>query len=191
MEVSKKLAPASQRLFQFVEFDDDEELIGEVRKHPIGLLFIWITGIFSLLVIGALTIFVSSQMGNELVNPDESMQTVVLLIGFLLSILAVAITGINSWLYTSDVLFITSEKIAEVEYVSLFSRRVMQLNIGKVEDLTVAQNGILPHLFNYGSILIETAGETRNPAFTYLPDPNNVSKKILEAHESYVEKYGN
>lgn len=192
-EACKHLSPAGRKLFQFVEFDDDEQLIQEVRKHPIGLFFIWASGLIAIVVVMVATLFISSQVvesGSTGVS-NESLQTVALLIGLLLSVLGVILTGINSWLYTSDVLFLTNEKIAEVEYVSLFNRRVMQLNIGKVEDITVSQNGILPHIFNYGTLLIETAGETKNPAFNYVPLPNEASQRILQAHEDYVEKFGN
>ncbi|MCW1908825.1 MAG: PH domain-containing protein [Candidatus Saccharibacteria bacterium] len=193
LQEASHLSGIAKRLFKYIEFDDDEMMIREVRKHPIGLLFTWITGIFVLFVIMGITFFLSSQVKNvDSVNDSNgAIQTIILFVGLVLSLLSVVATAISAWLYTSNVLYVTSEKIAEVRYLSIFNRRVTQLNIGKVEDLTVNQRGILPRIFNYGNILIETAGETTNPDFTYVPMPNDVSKSILQAHENYVEKYGN
>lgn len=193
LQEASHLSGIAKRLFKYIEFDDDEMMIREIRKHPIGLLFTWITGIFVLLVIMGITLFLSSQVNNvdSVADNSGALKTVILFIGLLISLLTVVATGISAWLYTSNVLFVTSEKIAEVRYLSIFNRRVTQLNIGKVEDITVSQRGILPRIFNYGNILIETAGETTNPDFTYVPVPNDVSKSILQAHENYVEKYGN
>jgi uncharacterized membrane protein YdbT with pleckstrin-like domain len=194
LEESRSLSGIAKRLFKYIEFDDDEIMIREIRKHPIGLLFTWVTGIFVLIVIMGVTLFISSLIASPDRAADtnsSALNTVVLFVGLLLSMLSVIATAISAWLYTSNVLFVTSEKIAEVRYLSIFNRRVTQLNIGKVEDLTVSQRGILPRIFNYGNILIETAGETTNPEFTYVPAPNKASKMILQAHEAYVEKYGN
>jgi hypothetical protein len=45
----------------------------------------------------------------------------------------------------------------------------------------------VPHLFNYGTLRVETAGEQSNFNFIYCPRPNAVAKLILEARERYVE----
>ena len=45
-EASSHLTPMGQRLFRFVEFDDNEQLLAEIRKHPVGLVFTIATGLF-------------------------------------------------------------------------------------------------------------------------------------------------
>ena len=85
----------------------------------------------------------------------------------------------------------TDQKIAQVMYISLFNRKILQLGMGNVQDVNVSQKGILAHIFDYGSLIIETAGEMENPAFTYVPDPSTNSQIIIQAHQEYVEKHGN
>jgi len=193
-EAHQQLSPIGRKLFKYVEFDENEVLIAEIRKHPIGIFFISAGGIFIGLTVLIGTLFLGANFDSYASGVTEntgSAGAIIIGIGLLLSLLIIGVTAISIVLYIRNVVFVTNEKIAEVSYVSLFNRRVLQLNIGKVEDVTIFQKGILSHLFEYGSMLIETAGETPNPSFTLVPRPSYFSKKIIEAHEKYVEKYGN
>jgi hypothetical protein len=100
-------------------------------------------------------------------------------------------TGIGAYLYISNVILVTSEKLAQVLYKSIFNRKISQLSIGDVQDVTVNQVGLTARLFNYGTIIIETAGEQDNYDFTYVPDPYKKSKLIVGSHEVNLTKYGN
>jgi hypothetical protein len=193
-EACARLSPIGQRLFRFIEFDDNEELITEIRKHPLGLFFIWVMGLFIAAAIIAATSLLALKLGDMglgTIDGSGTIKTIIVGLGLLLGAFSVVMTVISSFIYKSSVIFVTNEKIAEVVYTSIFNRRIWQLGIGNVEDATVTQKGILPRLFNYGGIVIETAGEATNPAFAYVPRPNDYSQVIIRAHEQYVEKYGN
>lgn len=92
-------------------------------------------------------------------------------LSFIALVLTLIGTLIGVFLYRSNVIYVTSEKIAQVLYTSLFNRKISQLSIGDVQDVTVTQKGILAHIFNYGVLVIETAGEQQNYTFTFVPDP--------------------
>lgn len=191
--VCKTLSPAGQRVFPLVEFDEDEQMLTEVRKHVIGLIFIWLTGLFiTAVIVIAISWFAMSLdgLGFEIDN-GETIKAILVGIALLLGVLSLVATLITSLIYRSNVVFVTNEKIAEVLYMSIFNRRVKQLGIGNVEDVTVIQKGILPRIFNYGSLVVQTAGEAENPTFTYVPRPDYVSRIMIEAHEHYVQQYGN
>ena len=192
-EVSSHLSSMGQRLFRFIEFDNDEVLLAEIRKHPVGLFFILFTGLLISGAILAATSFLSSNLdylGLDSGDNESLLRTVILALGFVVSSLGLLMTLITVFLYRSNVVFVTDQKIAEVVYISLFNRRILQLGIGNVEDVSVIQRGILPRIFNYGSLVVETAGESENPAFTYVPNPNINSQIIIQAHEEHVKKYG-
>lgn len=193
-EACKRMSPVGQKLFKYVEFDEDEELIAEIRKHPIGYIGIGATGIFITLAvfIGTLLIGLNlDNMGLDLGDNSASIKTAIILVGLILSVLVLAATAISIVLYIRNVIFVTNEKIAEVTYHSLFNREVTQLGMGQVEDVTVEQKGILSRIFGYGTLLVETAGEKENAMFTLVPKPHTFSQPIVKAHENYVEKYGN
>lgn len=192
-EACRQLSPVGQKFFRFIEFDDSEVLLAEIRKHPIGLVFIAATGLFISLVIAIATSVLALSIGNSNLFTDSgnAPQAILITIGLLLAGLGIVATFIIGVIYRSNVVFVTDQKLAEVAYVSLFNRRIIQLGIGSVEDVTVTQKGILPRIFNYGTLLVETAGEIENATFTYVPKPNETSQLIIQTHEEYVQKYGN
>lgn len=177
-----------------IEFDENEELIYEIRKDPFGLFLIYFTGaaiaavIFSFLVLAPMmftTDFLS--LGIDL----GSLRPIMVAIGFFLTVFALIGTAIGAYLYQSNVVLITSEKIAQLLYKTIFDRKISQLSIGDVQDVTVTQKGIFARIFNYGTLVIETAGEQSNYNFSFTPEPYETAKAIVGAHEENLKKFGN
>lgn len=191
----RKLSTDGRHLFERIEFDDKEKLLVEIRKHPFGLLLRYITGTLVIIVFSAVFFIVPAFTGNDtagLVGVDGSaVQAVMALVGLVLVTLAIAVTFISAYLYKTNVLLVTSDKLAQVLNVSLFNRKISQLSIGDVQDISVHQNGFFPRILNYGTIFIETAGEQSNLKFTFAPDPYKKSKVIVNAHEENLKLYGN
>jgi hypothetical protein len=188
------LSRHGKELFPLIEFDEEEELVWEIRKHPFGLFIIYFTGttitfiILALLVVGPLA-FSSDFLGLG-INLGV-LRPILIMVGFLLTLLSLVSTLIGAFLYTSDVVLVTSEKIAQQLHHSLFNKKISQLSIGDIQDVTVTKKGIFPTLFNYGTLVIETAGEQQNYTFTYTPNPYEASKAIVGAHEIDLRKHGN
>ncbi len=188
------LSHNGRQLFNRIEFDENEQLVYEIRKHPIGLLGIFLTGTFI-----AFSLFMALVVGSLLVKSDplelgtnvNTIRLLMIAVGSLLSLLAVVMTMIAGYLYKSNVVLITSDKLAQFLYTTIFDRKISQLSIGDVQDVTVSQKGILARLFNYGTLVVETAGEQQNYTFTYVPTPYEASKAIVAAHEENLKKYGN
>lgn len=192
-----KLSSAGKKYFKFIEFDKDERLVCEIRKHPIGLFFIYLTGISIALIITFVFAIVgfsnvlSTTLEDSGASPSGAFQSIIVVVGIVFVFFILAIMTIQAILYTNNVIFVTSEKIAQILYINLFNRKISQLSIGDVQDVTVTQKGILAHMFNYGTLVIETAGEQQNYTFTYIPDPYMHSKAIVGAHERNLVQYGN
>ncbi len=191
-----KLSSTGKKYFKFIEFDKDEELICEIRKHSIGLFFIYFTGISIAVVISVLfgIISLSESVGygiEDMGFSATSLQAITTLFGLFFVIFIVIAMTIQGMLYVNNVIFVTSEKIAQVLYINLFHRKISQLSIGDVQDVTVTQKGVMAHFFNYGVLVIETAGEQENYKFSYIPDPYKHAKMIVGAHERNLVKFGN
>lgn len=191
---TQDLSTRARNFFNMIEFDDKEELIWEIRKHPFGLWLIYISGatiaaiIFSVLVMGPLA-FTSDFMGLGI--ELGSLRPIIILLGFILTVFALVGTAIGAYLYQANVVLVTSDKIAQLLYKSLFNRKISQLSIGDVQDVTVQQKGILAHFFNYGTLIVETAGEQNNYHFTFTPKPYETAKAIVGSHEENLKTYGN
>jgi hypothetical protein len=76
-----------------------------------------------------------------------------------------------------------------VQQTALFNKQSSQLSLGNLEDVTVEQNGILTHMFNYGVIKAETAGERSKFTFRYCPNPNLYAQQILNAREQFEQSH--
>ncbi|MGZ6004626.1 MAG: hypothetical protein ACXWLH_00585 [Candidatus Saccharimonadales bacterium] len=193
-EACQRLSPVGRKLFKYVEYDSDEDLIAEIRKHPIGLVTTAIIGLLISLSVFAGAMLLAANLENlgfDLGDGSGSLKSLIIIFGVILSLLALGVTAISLVLYIRNVIFVTNEKIAEVAYISLFNRKVTQLGLGQVEDVTIQQQGIFSHIFDYGIITIETAGEKENCTFTLVPTPNKYSQVIIEAHEGNVHRFGN
>ena len=120
--------------------------------------------------------------------PDSKPAIATVFIG----VIALAVVGVMlaAKIYRSNELVITNESIIQVLQHSLFDRKVSQLNLARVQDVTFDQNGFLPTVLGFGTIKIETAGEAQNYNFPLTPDPTKVAKWINEAHEEYINLHG-
>lgn len=186
------LSPVGKNLLNLIEFDDNEVLIDEIRKDWFGLFIIYLTGGAITLIILLIFIFAPSLLKSDLLQIDLSEHAaIIMFVGLIIVTLTVIATFIGSYIYKNDVIIVTSEKIAQVLYITIFNRKISQLSIGDVQDVTVTQNGILPRIFRYGTIVIETAGEQSNYKFTYVPDPYKRAKSIVGSHERNLELFGN
>lgn len=187
------LSAMGKRFFGLIEFDDDEELLLEIRKHPFGLFLILFSGTFVAFATLVATIgLVSSGILEEFgFGVGGSVESIIALLGLTGAVVIGILTLIFAQLYRSNVVFITDEKIAQVLYITIFNRKISQLNIGDVQDVTVTQQGIFAHLFNYGTLVIETAGEQQNYTFSFVPKPYPVSKVLIGAHEANLKLHGN
>lgn len=195
MDPSNLSAPG-KKFFDRLEFDDNEKLVREIRKDPFGLVMIYVIGtllafvLFLILVIGGSTFELGSAVEGSGVD-SNTLQAITVLVGFFMTVFTVVITAVVAFLYTNSIVIITSEKIAQQLYISLFNRSISQLSIADAQDVTVKQEGILAHMFDYGTLTIETAGEQSNYTFTFTPEPYVAAKDLVGAHEADVAQHGN
>lgn len=105
--------------------------------------------------------------------------------------LSVALFFYSSFLiYYLDMLIITSERLVEVKQLNLFSRSVSELDLSKIEDATSDVHGLIPTIFNYGKMLVQTAGEKEQFSFEGLPSPHEVRRKLMLLTEENQKREG-
>src|SRR3990167_9965110 len=170
----EQLSNNAKQLFKLMEFDENEVLICEIRKHGFGLFVIYFIGTIVTFALLAATIALTAlSKGDPLGVGIETSKTqpIIVLVGGLLVVLTATMTAIAAYLYTRDVVLVTSEKISQFLHRTIFDRKISQLSIGDVQDVTVSQIGLFARLFNCGTMVIETAGEQQNYTFIYTPLP--------------------
>lgn len=188
------LSTRAKKFFDMIEFDANEQLIWEIRKHSFGLFLVYFTGLIITSVIFIFLVLFPSLFTRNFMGLGIELGTlrpILIALGFLLTTFSLIGTAIGAYLYQANVVIVTSEKIAQLLYTTLFDRKISQLSIGDVQDVSVQQKGIFARIFNYGTLIVETAGEQNNYIFTFTPQPYETAKSIVGSHEENLKAYGN
>ncbi len=161
-----------------------ETIICDIKRHPIGIISIYVMSGFLLLLVAVLVFGVAPHFNSDGSNTVTQIGAIVLL--FLVIICAVY-NFIATKIYWGNRWIVTSDSLTEVSQTSLFDRQSSQLSLGNLEDISAEQNGVLAHMFNYGIISAETAAATDKFTFLYCPNPNLHAQKILAAREAFEQ----
>lgn len=162
--------------------DSNETKLCEVAKHPIGILVVYLQTAVGLLLALGLAYFL---LPSVIEDTDRAF-LYANLFATVSIVFAVVVIVLASLVYRQNRLIITDRNITQMLQYGLFSRKVSQLNMVSVEDVTAVQSGIFQTMFGFGDLNIETAGEQVNFHFTYCPRPGYYAKIILNAREQIL-----
>lgn len=163
-----------------IDFDSDEKIIYEVRKH---WLIFW-SEVGALLLIAIAPLGLASIFSVEAWDSSFSYAGLLSLFVFLYSLwlLICWVLVFVFWTnYYLDVWIITNKKILSVNQYGLFKREVMILHIDKIQDITYMIDGFVATTLNYGNILITSAGADTEFKIKGIPNPALVQSKVNEA----------
>jgi len=85
--------------------------------------------------------------------------------------------------YYLDVWIVTNRRIIDIQQKGFFARVVAEQKLFRVQDVTSEVKGILPSIFKYGNVYIQTAGEVERFFFQEVPEPDQVRQKIISLVE--------
>jgi hypothetical protein len=105
----------------------------------------------------------------------------VVIVGFMVVIMLVA-----TIIYYKSNFVITDQSIKQTLQISLFNKKISQLDVAQIQDVTAEKKGFLPTFLNYGRLIVETAGEQANFHFDYCPNPDHYAKIILDSRQLYL-----
>lgn len=163
--------------------NSDEQLVCEIRRHPIGIMALYVGIGVLITAVAVLAFFVAP---NVLSGVDKGR---VLEIGGLvfagITLIALVILFIGHRVYWGNRWIVTSEGITQIKQITLFYKQTSQLSLANLEDITAEQNGLLAELFHYGVISAETAAATDKFTFIYCPNPTYYAQQILAARERF------
>jgi len=166
--------------------EDDEVVVDIVRRHWIGLIYILIAAFIGLLAVLAVVLL---SMGD--IRSSTSSESFSLIAG--LAVLVLGMVGFMMlliiYIYRKSQLILTDRSLVEIVQRGLFNRKVSRLSMSNVEDVTCEQKGLLPTMFNYGTLTVQTAGEKDNFIFAFCPKPNQYAEEMLEARQKYADSH--
>jgi uncharacterized membrane protein YdbT with pleckstrin-like domain len=182
------------KLQQLMELDDDEQIVTEIRRHPIGLVAVYASGLFiaATILIGGVLFGLWLERQPDITSTSSiPFGTILAVVSAVVSAVVLFFTYVLAYIYKNNVIIVTNEKIVQLLYRNLVDRKISQLSLGDLEDVTVEQRGIFARIFKFGTLTIETAGEQNNYNFSYTPYPYDTAKHIVAAREQSIKMYGN
>lgn len=90
--------------------------------------------------------------------------------------------------YYYDVWIVTNKRLIDVEQVSLFNHVTSELRLDKIQDVTVEIKGLLPSMFHYGNIYVQTAGAIQRFSFEEVPNPQQIKTLIIGLQDQLESK---
>ena len=88
-----------------------------------------------------------------------------------------------------DTWIVTDHRILDIHQLGLFKRDVSELRLSKIQDITVKIEGLLPTFFNYGTVIIQTAGVIPEFRFEQVPSPQQVKDRILQLYDQFIKQH--
>ena len=79
-----------------------------------------------------------------------------------------------------DILVVTDRRLVDIDQEQLFFRRISELNLEEVEDVSSAVSGFFQSTFNYGTVLIQTAGSRENFEMVNFRFPREIAAIISD-----------
>ncbi len=165
---------------KFASKDSQEEIVLFLRRH-------WITNI-PWIAISLILLFAPAVLGSFPILSflPDNFQFIAVAIWYMV-VTAYILESFLDWFF--NVCIVTDERIFDVDFVNLIYREITDANLDQIQDVTVRMGGAIRTIFNYGDVIIQTAGEVPRIEFTAVPNPDKVAKILRELRvEEEVEK---
>ncbi len=154
---------------------DKEVVVLFLRQHLIVLAPQIILGLLLLFAPPFLLPFVTGWVQNLPVALSGG-YLVIGVIFWYVAIFGFLLSTFLHWFF--NIYIVTNERVVDIDFINLLFKEFSEAELGKIEDLTFTAKGLGAAIFNYGDVLIQTAGEVPNIEFLRIPQPNEVVKVI-------------
>jgi len=161
---------------------ENETLIVFARRHPItqipyviGCLFLMTLPLFIILFLGRFIIEYS------LANVFALLWVIYLMIIWFVLFHKLTMFILDTWI-------VTDERIIDTLQLGLFKRKVSELQLEAVQDISVNTDGVLQSYIDYGNVEIQTGAAAQRFLFEQVPNPIDIKDKIVAAISAVNDK---
>lgn len=165
----------------------DEQIMMVLHRH----WFIFLRHIILLFLLAGAPLVVG-YIWSQIVNfswDSTSLSYVLVIMAAALYYLFLWILIFGYWLdYYLDVFIVTNKRIVDIEQAGLFGRTVAEERLYRIQDVTSDSQGMLATSFHYGNVYVQTAGKTERFIFENVPNPERISRTILELTDKIVDR---
>lgn len=156
----------------FGEQEDNENILLLIRRHFVTNVP-WITTSVILLLLPFIFPFIL----RFFPFPLPGQNTILLFVGFYyLVIFGFVLLNFTLWYFHAGL--VTNIRVIDVDLSGILYRQIAEAKVQNIEDVTYNQSGFIRSLFNYGNVLVQTAGTQENIEYDRVPRPSHVAEII-------------
>jgi CRP-like cAMP-binding protein len=113
-------------------------------------------------------------------------QTALMVLAAFLAIPLILLAGLVIWQYFNwldDYFVVTTQRVVHIERTWPRSTHLDETPLHSIENIFELQPDILANIMNYGTLVLQTAGETVDVEMSYIPRPTAIRRLIREQVE--------
>jgi len=156
---------------RFETQEKDEEIILLLRRH-------WVTNVRWLVLSLILLLAPTFLRYLPLLPFLPTRFQVFSIILWYLFVIAFILEQFLTWFFNVNI--ITDERLVDIDFYNLLYKQITEAKIDRIQDITLRMGGAIRTLFNYGDVLIQTAGAEPNLEFEAVPKPDHVVRALQE-----------
>ena len=172
--ISRLLSVFNESADSFEGQEKGERVIYLLRRHPfVAFLPVSMVGTLALIPIFLFLIFYS-------IITNSPYFTFFLFLACLYYMFLWLIAFYHLTMYTLNTVIVTDKRIIDRDQLGFFDRKISELHVYRIQDITVSTKGILPTMLGYGDVTVQTAGIEPSFLFRQMPNPEEVKTEIMK-----------
>jgi len=160
----------------------DEKVLMVARRHWTVYIPALVVALFVYAI--AIAFFIGVEHIN-FVASHEPIKAISIVFFSLFLLFATLFVYINWLVNYLNIQIVTDEHIVDIDQMGIFSRKISELTLDDIQDVSATKKGIVQSFLNYGDICIQTAGERPNFNFEKVPDPHELARRVMEIRSKY------
>lgn len=159
--------------------ESGEHIVLLLRQHPATFIGRGMTVFFMFIV----PLFISPMLNLVNIELGAGDSVFALGVAILWELIAVSVVFVSFFMWYFNVNIITNKRIIDIDFIQLFSHRVSECQLEKIEDVTHTSAGIWAVIFDFGNVYVQTAAEQREFEIINVPRPRDVQDTINDLLE--------
>lgn len=167
---------------------DSDRVIISTRKHWVSFLGQALLSLFIMVV----PFFIYLAIKDFKPYDFNGLIDNFLVLGFSAYYLIIITYVFAAWLsFYYNMYIVTEDEIIEITQTGFFGRRISEVSLLRVQDVSSDVKGFFQTLFGFGDVLVESAGEqSQHFVIQSVPRPDYLCAKIMSLHDELLETEG-
>jgi len=149
---------------------EEEKVILFLRQHLIFLVPWLFFAIFLIIAPTILFPLFLAMMPKEISIPPQYF--IVTTVFWYVATFGFVFTKLLRWYF--NIFIVTDRRVIDIDFINLLYKEFSEGEISRIQDISYQTKGVLATFFDYGDVLVQTAGEIPNFVFESVPHPRQV-----------------